>query len=375
VYDLHTLVFLEYVLARTGNVNTFALNDLFVQRERMNLFARAFLAQAYALAPQPDQAKITVLVNDLVNAGVLSASGLHFEEKQQDWWNWDSNTRTTAIVLETLVKLQPNSPLIPNIIRWLVVARRGDAWETTQETAWSVMALTDWMVASNELKANYPYTVGLNGTQLSQGTAGPDNLKVTQSLTITVAELLKTQASRLSVNRGDGEGSLYYTASLHLEQPVEAIKPTSRGLTLARQYFVDGKAVTAAKVGDTITVKLDINLPHDLYFVVINDPIPAGTEMLDTSLRTTTQIGQSPQLDLVDPDYGWGWWWWSETQLKTERAVLTARYLPAGTYRYVYQIRATVPGSYRVIPPNGNEFYFPEVFGRGAGSLFTIAAQ
>jgi hypothetical protein len=31
-----------------------------------------------------------------------------------------------------------------------------------------------------------------------------------------------------------------------------------------------------------------------------------------------------------------------------------------------------VAGVYKVIPTNGNEFYFPEVFGRGAGSVFTV---
>lgn len=44
-----------------------------------------------------------------------------------------------------------------------MVAREGDHWATTQETAWSVMALTDWMVATGELQANYEYSVALNG--------------------------------------------------------------------------------------------------------------------------------------------------------------------------------------------------------------------
>jgi len=226
--------------------------------------------------------------------------------------------------------------------------------------------------ATNELKANYPYTVTLNGKELGKGTAGPENLKITRSLATDVKALLQDTANKLSVNRGEGNGSFYYTAWLHVDQPVEAIKPLSRGMTLTRTYYINDKPVTEAKVGDTITVAVDIVVPHDLYYAVINDPIPAGTEMIDTSLATTSQIGQPPQLDRINPRYGWGWWWWSDTQLRTEKAVLTARYLPTGTYRYVYQIRASMAGVYRVIPTNGNQFYFPEVFGRGAGSTFTI---
>ncbi len=151
--------------------------------------------------------------------------------------------------------------------------------------------------------------------------------------------------------------------------------PINRGLGFNRVYLLNGKPVTSARVGDVLTVALDITVPHNLYYAVINDPIPAGTEAVNTQLKTTSQIGQQPELQNIDPEYGWGWWWFSSTELRTNQAVLTARYLPAGTYRYTYQIIATQPGTYRVIPPNGQEFYFPEVFGRGAGSTFTVTGN
>jgi uncharacterized protein YfaS (alpha-2-macroglobulin family) len=52
--------------------------------------------------------------------------------------------------------------------------------------------------------------------------------------------------------------------------------------------------------------------------------------------------------------------------------VLYASYLPAGAYEFVYTLRAGLEGTYNVIPPTGQEFYFPEVYGRGAGSTFTV---
>ena len=36
-------------------------------------------------------------------------------------------------------------------------------------------------------------------------------------------------------------------------------------------------------------------------------------------------------------------------------------------------IRPTVAGEFNVIPHTAQEMHFPEVYGRGAGSLFTIA--
>jgi alpha-2-macroglobulin len=52
--------------------------------------------------------------------------------------------------------------------------------------------------------------------------------------------------------------------------------------------------------------------------------------------------------------------------------VLTATYLPAGTYEFVYTLRAGLPGVYNVLPATAREEYFPEVFGRSAGLEFVI---
>lgn len=376
-WELNRGAFVLYVLARAGNPNIQAFESLFTWREKLALYARGFLAQAYGLARGAvgAQARIDTLLSDIQSAAILSATGIHWEESYRDWWNWSSDTRTTAILLQTLVTFTPESALIPNVIRWLMVARRADAWETTQESAWAVMALTSWMVASGELKADYTYAVSLNGEERFEGVGNAQTLKQTETLEIAVESLLRDQVNRLTFQLKAGEGALYYTAVLNVKQPVEAIQPTDRGIRLVRTYYdAQGKPITEAKVGDVITVALEITAAHDLYYVVINDPIPAGTEAIDRSLQTTAQIGQRPELLPTEASYRfmWGWWYFSHTQLRTDRVVLSASYLPRGSYRYVYQIQATSPGVYRVIPPHGNEFYFPEVFGRGAGSLFTV---
>ena len=133
--------------------------------------------------------------------------------------------------------------------------------------------------------------------------------------------------------------------------------------------------MTQAKVGDVLQVKLSIVAPTDLYYVRIEDPYPAGADPVDTSLKTTSQINEAPELNQVSPYSlyeGWGWWWFTHTELRDEKAVLFASYLPAGTYEYTYQIRAGLSGAYKVLPSHAEEMYFPEVFGRGDGLEFVI---
>jgi len=110
-----------------------------------------------------------------------------------------------------------------------------------------------------------------------------------------------------------------------------------------------------------------------LNFVVIEDPLPAGGEGINPNLEISQQIGTRPGLDNSDPlSRGWGWWWFSNIDFQDEKVVLSSTYLPAGTYEYVYTFRAGLAGTYNVIPTTGSEIYFPEVYGRSAGTTFTI---
>jgi len=175
---------------------------------------------------------------------------------------------------------------------------------------------------------------------------------------------------------------LYYGLYLRTYKPANEVTALSRGIIVSRQYSLaedEGEtAISEARMGDTIRVKLTIIAPQDLHYVVVEDPIPAGTEGLDQSLKITSVVGQTPELIRTDrkaPWDGYGWWWFSQSKLHDEKAVLFATYLPKGTYEYSYLIRASLPGEYRVIPTNAYEMYLPEVFGRSDGGLFKIAAE
>ncbi len=379
-YVLNRQAFVLYVLARAGAGDTARTVLLYSLRARMNYDARAFLVMTFAKLEGAHQTRIDSLLSDLNNAAILSATGAHWEEEDIDYWNWSTDTRTTAIVLSALVQLDPENPITEQAVRWLMVARRAKHWETTQETAWALMALTDWMVATGELEADYSFELLLNGTQEMSGAANADTLRDTNTLRIAITDLLAEEVNRLTIMRGAGPGAMYYTTHLNVYLPVEEVAPLNRGIILDRRYSLSGdedhKPITEAHVGDMVDVTLTIIAPHDLYYVVIEDPIPAGAEAVDTSLLTTSVVGERPHISRTDPLHlGWGWWWFSHTEMRDEKVVLSATQLPRGTYEYHYQVRVGMEGEYRVIPPTGYEFYFSEVYGRGAGSLFTILPE
>ena len=126
-------------------------------------------------------------------------------------------------------------------------------------------------------------------------------------------------------------------------------------------------------MGDVIDVELTLVVPQTMHYLVVEDPIPAGTEPIDTSLATTSQSAAGPQIKQEgEPEQPWWYWQPASFQLKDDKVALFATSLAPGTYTFTYQLRATLPGEYNVLPPRGEMMYFPEVFGHGAGSTFTI---
>ncbi|MBN1955750.1 MAG: Ig-like domain-containing protein [Anaerolineae bacterium] len=380
---------LLYVLAEAGRTGAASehTGDLFDNRIKLNHYGRAYLALTLDRI-DPDDARIQTLLSDLQNAAILSATGAHWEEQNCDWWAMNTDTRSSAVILDALIQLDPNNALIPNVVRWLMVARQDGIWETTQETAWALIALTDWMAVTGELEGRYDYGLHLNDSLLVSDSVTPETVRESVQLSVDVADLLAEAGNRLTVGRGPGEGRLYYTAHLRVYLPVEEIEPLERGIIVQRQYVATGCAdgeiceqVDSIAVGDTVQVRLTIIAPHDLYYVVVEDPLPAGAEAVDTSLATTSLLEQDPSLyretgeEFWRPFYWWWWRWYSRSEMRDEKVVLFADYLPAGTYTYQYTFRATHPGEYHVIPTTASEFYFPEVYGRADGRLFTVTEE
>jgi uncharacterized protein YfaS (alpha-2-macroglobulin family) len=360
---------------------------LYESRDKLGLWAKALLAMTLRIIDPKEKSRVDTLMSDLNNKAIVSAAGAHWEEAYADFRNMNTDTRTTAIVLSAIADTDPKQPLGPNAVRWLMAVRKDGRWESTYETTWSLLGLTNWMIATGELQADYSYSVDLNGKPLTEGMANKVNVGQEVKLRTAVKDLLLDQANALTIKRSaaagqSGQGRLYYAANLKYYLPVNRIKAMDRGIVISREYrLVDqpDKTITQAKIGDVIEVRLTLIAPNDLHYVVVEDPLPAGCEALDTSLETTSRTIRAPELQKTDQQAGpwWMWWWnswWSptHTELRDEKVALFATYLARGTYQYSYLIRASLPGQFLILPAQAYEMYFPDVFGRTDGAMFSV---
>ncbi len=108
-YLVNRQAFLLYVLARAGEPDVSSSVQLYDQRQRMGVYAQAFLTQTLHWIDASDP-RLETLLSDLSSLAIVSATGTHWEEKEIDRWNWNTDTRTTAIVLATLSVDRPAEP-------------------------------------------------------------------------------------------------------------------------------------------------------------------------------------------------------------------------------------------------------------------------
>lgn len=372
--------YILFAQAEGGRGDSGLLGALYEQRAKLSHYGQALLAMALDAVNKGD-VRIRTLLADIQSAAITSATGVSWQERVYDYENFFSNTRSTAIVLSALARLDPQNALAANAVRWLMAARQGDMWESTQETAWAITAFADWIAATGEQASNFSWRASLNDQNILSGQADPRGASA--STVIAVANLLRNQANELAFERGAGEGRLYYTARLRAYLPADTATAVNRGIVIARKYELADctpapnrpcEAINGAKIGQNVRVRLTIVAPSNLYYVRITDPLPGGAEIVDTSLKTSQSVtaGGLP----TAPDFGgrdgWGWWYFTHTEIYDDRAAVFATFLPAGTYEYTYVFRPSIAGQFKVMPASADQAYFPEVFGRSDGAAFTI---
>lgn len=379
-WEFNERAFVLFVLTEMGEPTTGRVLNVYEQRASLALYGKALLLMAMQKLQLP---QAETLAQELRDAAVDDAAGAHWREAsaEPDYWTMNTDTRTTAMVIMALSRMGRDGivPPIPQAVRRLMSARKFDHWESTQETAWSVMALTEFMLASGELQGNYNYQVKWNNETIGAGNVNAHNLEATQSLTIAVKKLLEQTANTLSIERDALNGTLYYSANLLRYERAADIPAQNRGVALVREYYaVDPltlqpttQRVTSAKLGEYVQVRIAVVASKDLYYLALEDMLPAGLEAIDTTLKTSSQAAQSPQLDNAGAEYNY-WWYWGHSEIRDDRVALFADWLPRGSYEYTYLARASIAGEYNVLPSRVWQMYYPATYGQSAGGTFSV---
>ena len=108
------------------------------------------------------------------------------------------------------------------------------------------------------------------------------------------------------------------------------------------------------------------------HFVVLEDFIPAGFEIVNTSLATEADVSVAVPVEEADAYKGSGYNAFERNEKYDDRIAAFADYLPAGTHTYSYVVSAAVPGTFAYPSAWASQMYEPAVFGRNATQTLVI---
>ena len=148
------------------------------------------------------------------------------------------DAEATALSLKALAQINPGSPLLPKVARWLVKSRRnGHYWLSTKETAFAIYGLTDYLKVSKELSPDYSFEVYLNGVKIAGQHVGAGEASNAQSFVITKKAGEVGGSNQIRVVK-KGRGALYVSSSLEYFTADENVAPQSaHGLKITREYL------------------------------------------------------------------------------------------------------------------------------------------
>jgi alpha-2-macroglobulin len=169
----------------------------------------------------------------------------------------------------------------------------------------------------------------------------------------------------------DGPGRLYYTVRMNY-YPSTQTKAKDEGLSVSKtmeRFTTGADSVASISAGAISKITLTISTNQARNFIVVDDPVPAGLEIINTSFQTS---GSNLSNQEQNPDEWWTWNPFRHREMYDDRALFFADYLPAGSYTLTYLVRATSYGTFQAPATRAEGMYEPEVFGQTSSKLIRV---
>ncbi|NPV54120.1 MAG: hypothetical protein HPY71_11440 [Firmicutes bacterium] len=397
---LDELVYTHYALTQAGarEPELIRLDEALARRDELTNLSRALLAMTLkGLGREADAGRV---LEDLRRSARESATACYWESRgrglqvedesdEDDLWQ-DNKVETTAYVLRAFMAVRPEDALVPKAARWLMNVRQGNRWASTKDTAAAALALLEFLKVKGNLAPRFSARVYVDGRMVGELTfTGGDVFAGEKVVRLDGLDVHPGRPVRVGIEKA-GEGKLYYAAAMEFYVPAPrgtgtgtvtgtgdvASRATgdeggiaggrAAGIEVVRGYFTrevherrdpggesrgdKGYTYTykplrgPVRAGDEVFVRLLIKADRPYRYMMIEDAIPSGFEVVD---------------DYID-SYSWDFWY-GRKEVRDAKVAFASSYLRKGANEIIYSLRAERPGRYRVAPTNVWCMYDPEI--------------
>ena len=195
--------------------------------------------------------------------------GRYFDTPRAEYTWCDYRIPSQVAAIEATKRLRPGDPSIEEMQRWLLQAKRTQAWDTPINSVNAVFAFlhgaTEKLTQSSQ---NAVIKIDNQPVDLPKATAGLGYVKVSKpGKDVRTLAVSKTSA-------GTSWGAVY----AQFMQKSTEVASQSSGIKVTRTLLYNGKPATNLKVGDRVTVRIEIEADRDYDFVQLQDKRAACLE-------------------------------------------------------------------------------------------------
>jgi hypothetical protein len=300
----------------------------------------------------PDRAARLRSVEQIVRSRLnVQGTTMGFSTEKSDalWWLMVCGDTNPLRLLYDVLDAGEWRQRLPRLMRGAVLRQHRGAWDCTISNAWGALAAEKFAQTFDSV----PVT-GTSSATVTTAAARVDWKTQPQGATVDLA--WPARPDRLRVDH-TGTGSPWVTIQSQAAIPVK--DAIAAGYAI-RKTIVPVESATGRQLrrGDVVRVRLDIEAHADMTWVVVSDPVPAGTSHLGSGLARDAQIiaptAVSTPLTPLAPAF-------AERAFEAFRAYYA--YVPKGAFTVEYTIRVNQSGTFQLPPTRVEALYAPEMFG------------
>ncbi|MDX1386195.1 MAG: hypothetical protein R3257_01300, partial [bacterium] len=334
--------------------------------------AQALLTLTQIRQGQWEEAKLGLMA--LERAALCEKGLCHLQQKSK----YDNRSvMATAWTLQALIQGGVENPYLKGALaRWLLEQRRGGRWRHTLETAVALYSLTEYALELPGTMEGVSALLWLNNQELEKiNVTSPHFVRRLQGCTPGQEDCpgkkklpLKKGENQLKIVNGL-EHKLYYQTEFIAFSTEESISPVSQGISVSKEYFLlkdppkdqspprdyEAKALPEQiKIGETVGVRITIESSEDLNYLMIEDPLPSGFEVIQ-GIKFDPKAAYTTQMSVRD-----------------EKVTLFRTRLKKGRHVFNYGLLPELKGTFYVLPVVAEEMYRPEMRGSGASRIIKV---
>lgn len=297
---------------------------------------------------------------------------------------------TTALAFRAILAIEPDkSELLDQIKHWMLLHRDKDGWCNTKTTSEVLLALLKDALLSASINSDTISAKVLMDNVLATEISFNQGEQYSKEKSFSFASFLPAKNS-VQLQKV-GQGKLYYNTVLKY---TKALKPGEKlpvtnspsGLTMSRAFYrlesqpagTDGvikvvaKPFNGAKIkaGETVLMKVLIDSPISMPYVIVECPLPSGAEVVQSNGANEATTESGTNTESVSGD--WGNYWWSHQDVLDDKIVFFGTTIPAGKKEFHTLLRMELPGKVNCNPVTLEGMYTKLIRGYTVSEQLTI---